>query len=93
MNPVLRKLTLGFALLTLGACGGGGTSGTQSSSSQSVDSAANSGAAATAGDSPATPNTYTVGGTVTGLSGTGLVLEINGSESGSQSLAVTTNAQ
>lgn len=31
MNPVLRTLTVGFALLMLGACGGDGASSTRSS--------------------------------------------------------------
>src|SRR5450631_610918 len=51
-----------FAALSLGACGGGGSGG-------SGGGASDSGA-----PPPPPPATYSVGGTVTGLAGSGLVL-------------------
>ena len=71
--PVVSRMSVGrwvvcaSAVLLLTACGGGGSSGSSSGSG------GNSGGG--------TPTTYTVGGTVSGLKATGLVLTDNGGNS------------
>jgi 6-phosphogluconolactonase len=64
------------AASALSACGGGGPSGMQPYPPVAEATGTNTGA----GTGGSTPTGYTVSGTVTGLSGTGLVIEINGSE-------------
>ena len=56
--------TIGVLALALAGCGGGGGSGTTSSQSSS----------------PPPPTQFSIGGSVTGLSGTGLVLQDNGGD-------------
>ena len=68
----LRSIPLGAVVLLATACGGGGGGG---------------GGTATPPPPPPPPATYTVGGMVTGLTGTGLVLQ----NSGGNNLAVTAN--
>jgi 6-phosphogluconolactonase len=60
-----RAVAVLATLIFLGACGGGGGGGNSSGG----------------GGNPPAPTTYTVGGTVSGLSGTGLVLQINSGNS------------
>jgi 6-phosphogluconolactonase (cycloisomerase 2 family) len=57
-------VTAGIGALALAACGGGGGGGGGGGSSSN----------------PPPPTTYTIGGSVTGLSGTGLVLQDNGGD-------------
>lgn len=73
---VIRTLTMTPALVALSACGGMNDSSVSQPPANSKDPAGASGSA------PSNPSSeYTVGGTVTGLSGSGLILELNdGSE-------------
>jgi 6-phosphogluconolactonase len=68
----LRLLFLAL-LLALGACGGGGGSGGSSSTPPPSGGPAPS-------PGPSVPSTVTVGGTVSGLSGSGLILQNNGGD-------------
>lgn len=81
-SAVLRVAVLALAC-ALAGCGSDGSAGavSQTGLSSMGSPPASKGTSSGSGDS------YTVGGTVTGLAGTGLVLEVNGS----QSLAVGAN--
>jgi 6-phosphogluconolactonase (cycloisomerase 2 family) len=76
---------MGLVALALAACGGGGGGGTPSSGGGG-------------GSPPPPPSQYTIGGAVTGLSGTGLVLQDNGgdnlsvSQSGNFTFATKVNS-
>lgn len=71
----VRPFVYGLLCLTLAACGGGSDSTSQStsSSSSSVSSSSSSSSSSSVSSAP----TYTVGGTVSGLSGS-VVLRLNG---------------
>lgn len=80
IKSFVQCLLVGLVGLVLAACGGGGDSGNSSSSSSSSSSPA---------------PTYTVGGTVSGLTASGMVLQLNGAgnvtvASGATSFAMTT---
>jgi 6-phosphogluconolactonase len=70
MTRVIRTLTMTPVLVALSACGGMSDS-SMSPPANSIDGAANTKVSAPTGD-------YGVGGSVTGLSGNGLILELNG---------------
>ena len=80
--PVVSRMSVGRwlvcagAALSLTACGGGGSGGSSTGSG--------------AGSGGSTPTTYTVGGTVSGLKATGLVLTDNGGNALSVASGATT---
>lgn len=70
--------------LLIAACGGGGGGGTDGGGgSGSGDSGSGGSGSGSGGSSPQPPQaqTYTVGGSVSGLTGSGLTLQLNGSNS------------
>jgi 6-phosphogluconolactonase len=84
-NASLRVAMLALACAVAG-CGSDGSAGAVATNSQMGLSSMGS-PPSSKGASSGSDDGYTVGGTVTGLAGTGLVLEVNGS----QSLAVGAN--
>jgi len=66
MKTTLRDVFPGLLLMVLTACGGGSSSPAPMTAPTQTTS------------TPMTPSTYTIGGTVTGLTGSGLVLQNNG---------------
>jgi 6-phosphogluconolactonase len=84
-NAALRVAVLALAC-ALAGCGSDGSAGAVATNSQTGLSSTGS-PPSSKGASSGSDDSYTVSGTVTGLAGTGLVLEVNGS----QSLAVGAN--
>ncbi len=75
--PLVSLVSLSLTALTLTACGGGGGG----------DGGSGGGGGGGGGGGTPPPTTYSIGGNVTGLSGTGLVLQNNGGNN----LAVNAN--
>jgi 6-phosphogluconolactonase (cycloisomerase 2 family) len=89
-SPAFAPPVILLALaLTLSACGGGGTGGQSYAPAAAAEpsGAGTSSASSSSSVQGSSGSAYTVGGTVAGLSGPGLVLEINGG----QALPVSTN--
>jgi 6-phosphogluconolactonase len=84
-NAALKVAVLALAC-ALAGCGSDGSAGAVATNS-SADPSSIGSTASSGGDSSGAGDSYPVGGTVSGLTGTGLVLQINGS----QTLAVNTN--
>jgi 6-phosphogluconolactonase len=80
----LKNATHTFAVLALACamagCGSDGSTGAVATNSPTGLSSMGS-ASSSKGASSGSDDSYTVGGTVTGLAGTGLVLEVNGTQS------------
>src|SRR5580698_9189291 len=81
-NAALRVVVLALACAPAG-CGSDGSGGAVATNSPTSMGSTPSSKGASSGSD----DSYTVSGTVTGLTGTGLVLEVNGS----QNLAIGTN--
>jgi 6-phosphogluconolactonase (cycloisomerase 2 family) len=84
-NAALRVAVLALAC-ALAGCGSDGSAGAIASNSRADPPSSGSGSSSGSASS-GTGDSYSVGGTVSGLSGTGLVLQLNGS----QTLEVDTN--
>jgi hypothetical protein len=82
IKSLFRCLLLGTFMLAISACGGGGGEGDGKTpggvSSSSASTTSTSSASTSSASSSAAAATYTIGGSVTGLSSTGLVLVVNG---------------
>lgn len=80
---LLRRAVVIFVLVSLAACGGGGgggDDGATSSDTSSGDQGRRGDERSGSGSGGGSPPTFTVGGTISGLTGSGLVLQNNGAD-------------